>query len=129
MFSQIKFDMKMRRKGHKTQKKCVKLSKLRLKEVIFKFVRSKVRILRRLWKNLRLYDNMSDHAVILQPHTHWTLCKLSLIPNTPETVYSLKQVLISFDFFSTYEFSISILFWSPNNLFCGHIQLFSSLQL
>ena len=36
--AQAKFPaMKMCQKGHKTQKKCVKISKIRLKEVIFTF--------------------------------------------------------------------------------------------
>ena len=44
----------MCRKGHKTQKKCVKISKITLKQVIFFTVlRSKARILRRLWTILR----------------------------------------------------------------------------
>ena len=43
--------MKMCRKSHKTQ--CVKISKIRSKQVIFTVLRSKTRILRRLWNILR----------------------------------------------------------------------------
>ena len=45
--------MKKCRKGHKTQKRCIKISKIRLKEVIFTVLNSKARILRRLCKILR----------------------------------------------------------------------------
>ena len=48
-----KCSAKICRKDHKTQKKCVKMSKIRLKEVTFTVLRSKVRILRRLWIFLR----------------------------------------------------------------------------
>ena len=41
MSSQIKLRMKMFRKGDKAQKKCVKISKIRLKEVTFTVLRSK----------------------------------------------------------------------------------------
>ena len=50
---QKKLCMIMCRKGHKIQKKCVKISKIMLKEVIFTVLRSKARILRRLWTILR----------------------------------------------------------------------------
>ena len=43
----------MCRKGHKTQKNYIKISQIRLKEVIFTVLRSKARILCRLWKILR----------------------------------------------------------------------------
>ena len=48
-----KMQMEMCWKGHKTQKKCVKISSIWLKEVIFTVLRSKSRFLRRLWKILR----------------------------------------------------------------------------
>ena len=48
-----KLRMKMCRKGHKTQKKCVKISTIRFKEVIFTVPRSKARILLSLWTILR----------------------------------------------------------------------------
>ena len=54
--SQNKLCMKMCQKGHKTQKKCVKISKIRFKEVMFTVLHSKARILRRLWKNLLRRD-------------------------------------------------------------------------
>ena len=41
------------RKAHKIQKKCVKISKIRLKEVICTVPRSKARIFYRLWPFLR----------------------------------------------------------------------------
>ena len=50
--------MKMCRKGHKTQKRCVKISKIRLKEVIFPVSRSKARILRSLWKILHRHASV-----------------------------------------------------------------------
>ena len=49
MSSQKKLHMKMCRKYHKAQKKCVKIIKIKLKEVIFTVLHSKARILRRLW--------------------------------------------------------------------------------
>ena len=50
MSNQKKVCMKMCRRGHKTQKKCDKISKIRSKELIFTVLRSKARILHRLWK-------------------------------------------------------------------------------
>ena len=48
-----KLCMKMCRKGHKTQKKCVKIGKIRLDKVIFTVLRSKTITLRKVLKNLR----------------------------------------------------------------------------
>ena len=47
-----KLCMKMCWKSHKTQKKCVKICKIKIKEVIFTVLQSKAIILRRLWKIL-----------------------------------------------------------------------------
>ena len=56
--SENKLCMKMYQKGHKTQKKRVKISKIRSKQVIFTVWLSKARILRRLWKILCRHASM-----------------------------------------------------------------------
>ena len=52
MSSQKIFAHENMRKDHNTQKKCVKISQIRFKEVIFPILCSKARILRILWKIL-----------------------------------------------------------------------------
>ena len=77
----------MCRKELNTQKKWVKISKIRLKEVIFTALCSKARILRRLWKILR--RRASVCLPLLEP-----LCKTPLLSSIPDSLSSSWPIFV-----------------------------------